>query len=264
MARADRTALLHRTIRESLPELERQGFIELLDQVYKTGNPFVGSEVGVSLADGRGGFHTLYFDFVYQPIRDADNAVEGILVHCVEVTDRVLSRRDVDRKQELLRAALTASSTGTFRWDPATGHFHNFDDNLKELFGIPAAERVELAQTAADHLHPDDRAAFLAQLEHCRSGHDFDMDFRVELPRGRVRWLYGRAKMQQNNGTPAQLVGACTDITSTRELAEQLRTLNDIGQRVAAELDQQKLLQLITDAATQGTGAIRSVLLQRG
>ena len=54
-----------------------------------------------------------------------------------------------------------------------------------------------------------------------------------------------------------QLVGACTDITSTRELAEQLRTLNDIGQRVgvAAELDQQKLLQLITDAATQGTGA---------
>jgi PAS domain S-box-containing protein len=255
VARRYKEELLHRTIRESLPELEVQGFIELMDVVYRTGNPYVGSEVGVNLADGKGGFHTLYFDFVYQPMRDADNAVESILVHCIEVTDRVLGRREVERKQELLRAALAASSTGTFRWDPATGHFHDFDDNLKELFGIAAAEPVELAQTAAVRLHKEDRGAFLAQLEHCRSGHDFDMDFRVELPGGRVRWLYGRAKMQHTNGASAQLVGACTDITSTRELAEQLRTLNEIGRRVAAELDQQKLLQLITDAATQGTGA---------
>ena len=255
VARRNKKELLQRTIRESLPELEVQGFVDLLDRVYATGNPYVGSEVGVNLPDGRGGFHTLYFDFVYQPMHDADNVVEGILVHCVEVTDRVLGRREVEHKQELLRAALAASSTGTFRWAPATGQFHDFDDNLKELFGISAAEPVELAETAAARLHKGDREAFLAQLEHCRSGYDFDMDFRVELPQGRVRWLYGRAKMQQNNGTPPQLVGACTDITSTRELAEQLRTLNDIGQRVAAELDQQKLLQLITDAATQGTGA---------
>ena len=176
-------------------------------------------------------------------------------MHCVEVTDRVVGRREVERKQELLRAALSASSTGTFRWDPASGQFQDFDDNLKHLFDIPASDSVRKGESVAAKLHRDDRVGFLEQLNRCRTGADFAMDFRIELPRGRVRWLYGRGKMQQNNGTPMQLVGACTDITSTRELAEQLRALNEIGKQVSAELDQKKLVQLITDAATQRTGA---------
>lgn len=38
-------------------------------------------------------------------------------------------------------------------------------------------------------------------------------------------------------------------------LAQQLRKLNEIGRRLAAELDHQKLLQIITDAGTETTGA---------
>ena len=247
--------LVHRSLSDSLPEIVSQGFIDLLDDVYRTGKPYVGTEVPVRLQTGPDAFRNAYFDFVYQPVRNAEAVVDEILVHCVEVTERVLGRREVERKQELLRAALAASSTGTFRWDPASGTFQDFDDNLKELFGIPTSDAVQLRESVTNKIHGQDREAFLRQLEQCRNGSDFALDFRVELPRGRVRWLYGRGKMKPNNGAPMQLVGACTDITSTRELAEQLRTLNDIGKQVAAELDQQKLLQLITDAATQGVGA---------
>ncbi len=247
--------LLNRSIYESLPEIVSQGFISLLDEVYRTGNPYLGSEAPVELMGANGQIRTAYFDFVYQPVPNAEGVVDEVLVHCVEVTDRVLGRREVERKQELLRAALSASSTGTFRWDPATGHFQDFDDNLKELFGMSVDDFVQQGESVAAKIHKHDREAFLSRLQDCRNGSDFAMDFRVELPRGRVRWLYGRGRMQQNNGTPMHLVGACTDITSTRELAEQMRTLNEIGKQVAAELDQQKLLQLITDAATQGTGA---------
>ena len=53
---------------------------------------------------------------------DADNVVEGILVHCVEVTDRVLGSREVERKQGIIAcAALAASSTGTFPLGPRDG-----------------------------------------------------------------------------------------------------------------------------------------------
>jgi hypothetical protein len=36
-------------VRQALPEVEGQGFFELLDEVFATGTPFVGSAMGVSL-----------------------------------------------------------------------------------------------------------------------------------------------------------------------------------------------------------------------
>ncbi len=50
-----RREVVGRAIREALPELEGQGFFELLDRVYRTGEPSAGSEVPIDLrsaADG--------------------------------------------------------------------------------------------------------------------------------------------------------------------------------------------------------------------
>ncbi len=90
--------LVGKPIREALPEFEGQGFFELLDRVYATGEPQVGVEVRV-LLDRRGGDGALdetFFNYVYHPLRDADGRVEGILVHTVEVTEQVRARRKVE------------------------------------------------------------------------------------------------------------------------------------------------------------------------
>ena len=83
-----------KTIRESMRELEVQVFFDLLDNVYRTGTPYFGTEMKAVLdraatQQGREG----YFNFVYQPIRNTSGEVEGILVHAVEVTEQVLARR---------------------------------------------------------------------------------------------------------------------------------------------------------------------------
>jgi two-component system, sporulation sensor kinase E len=123
------------------------------------------------------------------------------------------------RQSEQLAAALAASDTGTFRWNPETDEFHELDENLKRLFGRdPAAEfktMVDIIKLA----HPDDVPALLAAIDAGRSGADFSLEFRVVLDDGSVRWLYGRAKMEWENGRPSCMVGACTDITR-RKLAE--------------------------------------------
>lgn len=82
--------LLGKPIREALPELEGQGFFELLDQVYATGEPFTGIEVKVD-RDRRntGALEEVYFNFVYHPIRSSRGEVEGVMVHAVEVTEQV-------------------------------------------------------------------------------------------------------------------------------------------------------------------------------
>jgi signal transduction histidine kinase len=86
--------LLGKPIREALPELEGQGFYELLDRVYLTGEAFVGTEVRAELdRDNTGHLEEGYFNFVYQPIRTSRGEVEGIMVHAVEVTEQVRARQ---------------------------------------------------------------------------------------------------------------------------------------------------------------------------
>jgi PAS domain S-box-containing protein len=90
--------VLGRTIREALPELEGQGFFELLDRVYATGVPFVGSEVPVALRSAPGGpAEERFLNFVYQAMRDADGQVTGILITGVDVTPLVAAREIVER-----------------------------------------------------------------------------------------------------------------------------------------------------------------------
>ena len=84
--------LLGRTILESLPELAEQGFSELLDQVYRTGVPFVGKNVRGLVSRGAGALTEIYIDFIYQPVRNIDGQVEGIMALAVDVTEKIKAR----------------------------------------------------------------------------------------------------------------------------------------------------------------------------
>lgn len=78
-----------RTVAEALPEVAEQGFIGLLDSVYDSGKPYVGSGVQVQLrrgSDGDGEYRVV--DFVYEPVRDAEGRVDGVFVMATDVTDR--------------------------------------------------------------------------------------------------------------------------------------------------------------------------------
>ncbi|HEY9640079.1 MAG TPA: PAS domain-containing protein, partial [Coleofasciculaceae cyanobacterium] len=82
--------LIGRTAREAFPELAGQGFFELLDHVFATGQPFVGNEIAAQLdRQGNGAIDTGFFNFVYQPIFDVHGAVEGVITFGFEVTDQV-------------------------------------------------------------------------------------------------------------------------------------------------------------------------------
>ena len=90
--------IVGRTVAEALPETEAQGYIALLDRAYRSGEAFAayGSRFDVQEQPG-GPTISRHVDFVYQPIRDAADAITGIFVEGVDVTDRVAAteqRRD--------------------------------------------------------------------------------------------------------------------------------------------------------------------------
>ena len=80
-----RQDIVGRPVAEALPEFRDQGFFELLDRVYRTGEPFIGTAVKVAVRRGDE-LQERYLDFVYQPMRDSDGTIAGILAHGVDVT----------------------------------------------------------------------------------------------------------------------------------------------------------------------------------
>jgi signal transduction histidine kinase/DNA-binding response OmpR family regulator len=97
VGRKDASELLAKPIRVALPEIVGQGFVTLLDQVYETGQPYIGDEMLVKLnRAGTGQLEDLYMNFVYMPTRNAVGEIEGVMVHAVDVTAQVLDRRRVE------------------------------------------------------------------------------------------------------------------------------------------------------------------------
>ena len=87
-------------IREVISAAEGAGYFELLDQVYTSGVSFVGNESPVTLENDNEEPQLIYVNFVYQPSRDVNNMVDGILVHGVEVTDYVLAKRNLQQSSD--------------------------------------------------------------------------------------------------------------------------------------------------------------------
>jgi signal transduction histidine kinase len=99
-------AELHMPVAQLLPELVEQGFIDLLDQVYTTGQVFTGTDKLVQLFDRTTGrVEQRYLDFIYQPLRDEQGQPQGVLAFLVDTTERVLARRQVEATNRELASA---------------------------------------------------------------------------------------------------------------------------------------------------------------
>ncbi|GAB4197882.1 MAG: hypothetical protein Fur006_47010 [Coleofasciculaceae cyanobacterium] len=95
--------LVGKPTREAFSELEGQGFFDLLDRVYTTGKPFIGKEMpAVFDRNEDGKLEESFWNFVYQPLKDGEGNVYGIMTHAVEVTDQVRARQEIEKKAEEL------------------------------------------------------------------------------------------------------------------------------------------------------------------
>jgi PAS domain S-box-containing protein len=96
---------LGRTVAEVFPEVVAQGFIGLLDEVYATGQPFIGAEMPAQLYDAATGRPELrYVDFIYQPLLGEHEQTTGVLAFILDVTDKVLARQQVQHLNETMQA----------------------------------------------------------------------------------------------------------------------------------------------------------------
>ncbi|WP_099866763.1 sensor histidine kinase [Pararhizobium haloflavum] len=87
------------TVRDALPEIDGQGFFEMLDGVYTSGNPVSinGARIVIQYTPN-GPAEEAFLDFSYHPIFDHDGAVNGIFVQGMDRTESMKA----DQSRELL------------------------------------------------------------------------------------------------------------------------------------------------------------------
>ena len=139
--------LLGLTVREARPELEQQGYIELLDKVYATGKPHVGREARVMLdRAGDGKLDETFFNFIYQPMLTADGKVEGIIIFGFEVTAQVKAHQNGERRlresEEMFRVLVEAvEDYAIFMLDPE-GRVASWNAGARHIKGYEAEEVI--------------------------------------------------------------------------------------------------------------------------
>ncbi|HEX8128266.1 MAG TPA: PAS domain-containing protein [Pyrinomonadaceae bacterium] len=112
-------------------------------------------------------------------------------------------------------------------------------------------------------LHTDDRERMTDALRRQRAGTRTEEEYRIMRRDGTVRWIRDRGfPVRDEQGQVFRVVGIAEDVTESRaaekalrEQTEAVETVNRVGQMLAGELDLHKLVQAVTDAATELTGA---------
>jgi PAS domain S-box-containing protein len=94
---------------EVLPDMRAQGFVELLDRVLATGEPYSGADVAVSFPRPSGTSEQRYVNFIFQPLVAPDGGWKGVFVEGYDVTERKQAEdalRAADRRKDEFLATL--------------------------------------------------------------------------------------------------------------------------------------------------------------
>ena len=159
-ARAGGRTRVGQTIEEVFPELARQGFVALLDQVYATGQPYRQSETQVNLLNPVTRVPALhYVDLLYQPLITADGQPTGILAFIADVTDKVQARAEQEAQRQQLHNLFLQAPAPIVILDGPELVFQLVNPAYQRIFpgrdlqGRPLLEALpEVADTAIHHV----------------------------------------------------------------------------------------------------------------
>ena len=234
---------LGRTVRDVFPELEGQDRVELLDQVYATGVPFLARDLPIQLAgDDR------FIDMLVEPILDDTGGVTGLFVGGYDVTERKRVERAL-RESESRFQAIT-DSIDQMIWSSLPDGYHDYyNQRWYDYTGMRKGSTDGEAWNGM--FHPDDRERAWAEWRHSlETGELYEIEYRLRHRSGDYRWVLGRAvAMRGETGDIVRWFGTCTDIQDIVEAREILKTsAKRLEREITEGTAERKLLADVVEA----------------
>ncbi len=136
----------------------------------------------------------------------------------IDVTEQELATQELRRREAYLAEAQRLSHTGSFGWRPDDGEII-WSEETYRIFEYDNTLEPTIS-SVLQRLHPEDRAVAQEALDRAlQIGADFEHEFRLLLPDGRVKYVQAFHHRVQNASGDREFIGAVTDITE-RKIAE--------------------------------------------
>lgn len=242
--------LIGQSLRQALPEVDGQGYLELLDEVYRTGEHFNGTDMPVLLQRTDDGLlEKRFIDFVLMPLRNADGTITGILAHGVDQTDRKNAEIALYDSRERLQKIVKQAGTGVVETD-ANGCITLVNQKYCDLLGY--SEGDLLGMHVLDITAPDSLFATREALGGLiAGGPGFVLDKQYRHKDGSLRWATSSVNaLRDPAGAYQGIVAIVVDITESRQAAEKLRASEERYRTLFENMDQGFcLIEIMYDAA---------------
>ena len=221
--------LINKKLFEIIPETEAY-FRPIIDNVRITGEPLylystpytVNSDEGIKQG---------YLNLVYQPYKETDGSITGVMVLCQDVTEQVNARKELEKAFEQARLSKEAAQLGTFDMNLEKGTME-WDERCRTLFGISHKDAVSYEKDFVTGLHPEDRERILNIINNTFiksiSDGDYDVEYRtIGAEDELIRWIKAKGKVYfDKDDNPFRFIGSVLDIT------EQINAVKKIEETV--------------------------------
>lgn len=195
------------------------------------------------------------------PLRNASGDVIGITGTSIDITARKLME-DALRESEAKLQALTNSVEQLIWSSDANGKNDYHNERWYEYTGLPVGSTH--GDAWLEVFHPDDRDRTWSRWQQCvQTGEPYEIEYRIRHKSGEYRWVIGRAvPVKDHAGRVTRWYGTCTDIHDLKlaqeALADQAKVLdilNITGAAIASDIDLERIVQTVTDAGVELSGA---------
>jgi len=248
--------VLHKPIFEGLPDARGQGLEQWIDHVYRTGESHQSFEQPVVLLRN-GKLETVYQNFVYEPYRDGNGKIIGVIAISNDVTAQVRAK---ERQARL--AAIVESSDDTIVSKTLQGIITSWNRAAVRMFGYTQEEaigkhisliiptsRLQEEEFIIGEIRAGNKVDHFETVRVAKDGREIPISLSVSPIIDEQGTIIGASKIARD--ITAQVAAQ----ESTRRYTERLEIINLMVKSVSEDLDLNKILQKVTDATTELTGA---------
>ncbi len=151
-----------------------------------------------------------------------NGTLKRIVGSAIDVTEHEVLTRELLRREAYLADAQKLSHTGSFGWNPDTGEIV-WSDETYRIFEYDCARKPTL-DMVVQRAHPEDRALAQQVIDRAsQTGTDFEHEYRLLLPDGRVKHVHAIARALQDQSGNREFIGAVTEITERKTAEEKIR-----------------------------------------
>ncbi|SRX54719.1 PAS domain S-box protein [Aequorivita sp. CIP111184] len=228
--------VIGKTVAEVLPEVVEQGFISMLDYVYKTGESYSGKEKLVKVdREGNGKLVDLYIDFVYQAYRNSEGIIEGVFFFINDLTEQVVQKKKIEKSEKQYRRIVETAQEGIWLLDE-NSRTTFVNKKMCEILEYTEAEMM--GETNFFFMEGEAQKEALIALERRKRGVAENLEYKFISKNGKhVLTKISANPIFDDMGNFKGSLGMVSDITEKKHLEELLEKSNRLARIGSWEID---------------------------